>query len=550
MPHVSPLPLLTAWSILPTLPGVVSCQTQFGQKTDIFVKEASTPVMDIDAITPEFLKTALLAWQRAHEPPPEILQLDLLRSFDVSSDAERSLRLHDYLQAGVQERLTQQRTAAGLSLADTPPMTTQGVTAVLCQDFGCNNSELETWSALYHHYFVPFPLDEAALAAALPISPRNYRRRVHTGLERLVQLLRRAEMDAHQQYQAEHRRRHLPPPDYLALFGVARQLHSLVELFAPSSPVPFVSIEGLGGIGKTSLARAVAHQLAEQNHWRDILWVSAKQHRLSERGELHPFAAPARTLDDIVNALTDQLGQTQLAGLPVAAKLARLKPFLNSAPHLIIIDNLETVADVDVLLPALQPLAGVTRFLLTSRQSMSRYPFVKSVPVPELSPVDSQALVGSELQRLGQKIIVGKQEVERLYYYIGGLPLALKLTAAQLGHRSLDEVIRQMQKVGKTTPYSLYAFIYRHTWALLNDTARMLLLSVLDIGPDGDNAAWLRRMNPDLPEADFDAALSQLIDFSLVEVGGTLANRVYRLHRLTVTFLQTDILGGWLDDEM
>lgn len=505
--------------------------------------------MDIDAITPEFLKTALLAWQKADEPHSGIFQLDLLRSFNAVSDAERSLCLYDYLLAQAQERLAQQRTAAGLPQAADAPVTPQGIMAVLRQDFGCNNSELETWSALYHHYFVPSPLDETALKEALPISARNYRRRVHTGLLRLTKILRRAEMTAHRQYQTEYRRRHLPDPDYAALFGVTNPLRRLTDLLSPASLVPFVSIEGLGGIGKTSLARAAAHQLATQDHWRDILWISARQQRLGERGDLEPFAAPARTLDDIVNTLVTQLGQTHLAGLPSAEKLTRLKPFLNGSPHLVIIDNLETVADVEALLPALRPLSGATRFLLTSRQSMSRYPFVQTVPVSELSLADSQAFVTSELQRLGQNAAPGKWEMERLYYYIGGLPLALKLTAAQLGHRSLDDVIKQLQKVEKTTPYTLYTFIYRQTWTLLSDPARLLLLSVLDIGPDGDDAAWLRRMSSDLSEADFDAALSQLIDFSLVEVGGTLANRIYRLHRLTVTFLQTDILGGWLDDE-
>jgi hypothetical protein len=232
----------------------------------------------------------------------------------------------------------------------------------------------------------------------------------------------------------------------------------------------------------------------------------------------------------------------------VADKLAHLKPLLAHSPHLIIIDNLETVADVDVLLPALQPLAGETRFLLTSRQSVGRYPFVQTTPVPELSLADSQLLVESELQRRGKPVTIERWLMDRLYHYIGGLPLALKLTAAQLGRRSLDEVVAQMQTVNSTTPYSLYAFIYRQTWELLDDPARLLLLSVLDIAPDGDDADWLRGMSPDLSDGDFDAALNQLIDFSLVEVGGVLANRLYRLHRLTVTFLQTDILGGWMDD--
>ena len=504
--------------------------------------------MNVDAITLDLVKQTLASWQKVEDLPADIWQLDLLRQFGSVGKAELSLLFYDYVRDLVETRLQEQRFSEGLTHPSHPPMTRAGITAVLAQDFRCNNRELESWSALYHTYFVPFPPDESILEEVLPISPRHYRRRVQTGLNRLTDLLRRAEMDAHHQYQTEHRRRHLPPPDYLTLFGADDQLQRLTDLLTTPDAFTFVSVEGLGGIGKTSLARAVAHQLAGYGHWQDILWISAKQQWLGEQGDLHSITSPARTLDDIVTSLADQLGQQHLAGLDTSDKLARLMPLLKSTPYLIIIDNLETVADVDVLLPALQPLAGDTRFLLTSRQSVGRYPFVQTIPVPELGLADSQALVESELQRRGKPVTIDHHMMNRLYQFIGGLPLALKLMAAQLSRRSLDEVLEQLQMAKTNTPYGLYTFIYRQTWELLGDPARLLLLSALDIAPDGDTMSWLRRMS-DLPDVDFDKALDQLIDFSLIEVGGMLGNRVYRLHRLTVTFLQTDILGGWMDDD-
>ncbi len=503
--------------------------------------------MQIDALTVDLLKHCLFAWQRAQEPPADILQLDLLHPFGAGSPAEQSLRLQQYVRQLVEAQLNQQRTAEKLPPTQQPPTTRAEIAAVLAQDFARQNTELEIWSALYHHYFVSLELSEADLAHALPVSPRNYRRRAQTGLERLTHLLRQAELDAHGQYYPRHLRRHLPPPDYLELFGIETHVNHLQTLLTDENTAHFISLEGLGGIGKTALARAVAYRLADLNTWQDILWVSARQQWVTEQGELSPVDQPARTVEDVVNHLADQLGQTHLAGLPVTEKVNRLRPFLTTSPYLIIIDNLETLADVTNLLPLLHPLAGPSRFLLTSRHTMIRYPYVQTLSVPELSLRDSDNLVRSELQRRGSMAALDTRAIERLYTILGGLPLALKLTAAQLSRRSYNEVLRYLQAASVTSVTALYSYIYRRTWEMLADPARLLLLSALDIAPDGDSAGWLQRMSGLSPDV-FDQALHQLIDYSLLEVSGVLASRVYRLHRLTVTFLQTDILGQWANE--
>ena len=70
------------------------------------------------------------------------------------------------------------------------------------------------------------------------------------------------------------------------------------------------------------------------------------------------------------------------------------------------------------------------------------------------------------------------------------------------------------------------------------------MLSMLMVSPDGESLDWIQIMSA-LPVNEFDQALKQLMDFSLLEIGGRLDSPYYRLHRLTVTFLQTDILSTW-----
>ena len=500
--------------------------------------------MEIAEITAPRLKQALNAFQQAQPAPAEWLALDVLHDFGGQSPAERQIHLRDWLQQLALTRLQQYREAEERPLPDSQPQTRQQLTAVLAADFSQNNPELEAWSALYHRYFIPISISVSDLAQAASIVSRHFSRRVQTGLDLLVDVVRREEMAAHGCIQSQQLRRHLPPPDYDQLFGGESLLRELAQLMDQANGQRLISLEGLGGMGKTALARAFANQQAELGQLNGIIWISARHEWLTDQGELQSVVDPARSLSDIVARLADQLGQTEMAGLAVEEKVRRLQPILAVASYLIIIDNLETLDDVAMLLPALANLKDSARFLLTSRHTLSRYPFVHRLPVPPLSMAASRALLESELARRGRHLQLESNTMARLHDIIGGVPLALKLTAAQLAHLPLDEVMAGLRQADRQPSERLFSYIYRRTWQLLDDPAKALLLSLLSISPDGEDVAWLRLMSG-LTADEFAPALAQLIEYSLLEVAGPPTAPIYRLHRLTTTFLQTEILLNW-----
>lgn len=499
--------------------------------------------MVLEAITPQSLKNVLNAWQQPQDMPDLWLMLDCLPSAKTESAVEKRILFQDWLHELVWGQLCALRQAEGLPDVREATAVTHLPTSTIAQDFSVNNALLEGWSALFYRYFYPHSLTFEKLAAAVPVDPRHLRRRVNLGIERLAELIQRAELAAHARAQQACLSQFLPPPDYVTLFGVEALTDRLAEtLQAPSAP-SFISLEGLGGIGKTALARAVAYRLAQGNTFAGIAWISARHEWLSTRGEIMPLPSPACGLADIVSRLADQIGQSNLAGLAVEEKLAGLRPFLRQNPHLIIIDNLETAADTD-LLPLLLPLAGASRFLLTSRHSLAHLSTVQRVAVPPLSLADSQALIHSELARHGRAVALSPGMMQQLHTLIGGVPLALKLTAAQLAHLPLADVLVGLQKANHSTSEQLFTYIYQRSWQMLDEPAKALLLSLLSISPDGEDAAWLRLMSV-LPTNEFEEALRQLKAYSLLEVAGSPATPLYRLHRLTTTFLQTEILLSW-----
>ena len=497
--------------------------------------------MNIDAITPTLVANTLKAWRQLEEPPADLLDLDLLQV--GGGRIEREIHLRELVEALVAAELDRQRQAEGIASND-PLATRDGLPAALARDFARNNAELEAWSALYHRYLAPVPFSVEELAASAHLDTRNFRRRVTAGARRLATRLQRLEMAEHDRLRLARLNRHLPPQEYARLFGVDGAQREVAGLLRQTDGPDFVSIEGLGGIGKTALARAVAHALAGDSDFDGIAWVSARQTWLNDQGAIEAAPDAATTLADIVNRLAAQLGFVELAGLSTGEKLERLAAFLSGSRHLIVIDNLESVSDVALLMPALAPLARPTRFLLTSRQTLSHYPLVTRYPVRPLSLPDSQALVEAELARHGRAFALRPADMATLHAVVGGMPLALKLVAAQMSHWPLTVLLENLRTAHAHAPEGLYTFIYRRSWLTLGDHARTLLLSMLPLAPDGEDVEWLALMSF-LPPNEFGGALAQLRDYSLLETGGPPESPRYRLHRLTTTFLQTEVLAGW-----
>ncbi len=506
--------------------------------------------MQIDKITPEWLGNTIQALVRGEAPPEDALTLHLLDA--TGSPTERTLALHDYLLHLVVERLSRLRRAEGLPHDDQLPHAREATAAALSRDFSCGNVELEAWSAFYHRYFCPVSLSVKKLAEAAHVVPRQFRRRVNHAMRLLIREVQLAESDAHGQLRRIHLGRHLPPTDFLRLFGVDSLIERVSDLLIDPDGPPLLTIDGLGGIGKTTLAQAVADRSAESNTFADILWVSARQppkflEGMGIQNEMGSLPArPVLTFEELLTRLAVQIGREDLIACRPGEREAALKAAFQTRPLLIVIDNLETMTDYRAMAPRLQPMAGQSRFLITSRHSLREYPFVYTLSIPPLSRADSRALLRHELERLGRRGNISDQALDDIFGVVGGLPLALKLIAAQLGRLPLSHILHNLQAAQSSTTEALYTFIYRHTWMLLDEPSRQLLMNMLLVSPEGEDIEWLSLISA-LPQDELTRALRQLQDFSLLQVTGSLEHPFYRLHRLTVTFLETEMLACWAE---
>ncbi len=325
------------------------------------------------------------------------------------------------------------------------------------------------------------------------------------------------------------------------LFGVERA-RSKVEAVIQIKAQPWlIAIDGIGGIGKTSLAHTVVQSLVHSERFYDIACASAKQEEFRPELGLQETGKPTLDEETLTNTLLHQLDDRPHLSSSRLEKRLALTRLLKEQPYLVVIDNLETVIDYEALLPYLRQVVNPSKVLLTSRLSLKAQPDVYCLSLGELNLAAALALLRYQAEirgiiSLGQ---ASETQLEKIYEVVGGNPLALKLVIGQIIYLPLPQALKNLQQARGRSVHELYTYIYWQAWQMLTPFSRQLLL-ILPLCPQSTFAELLELST--LPEADLRPALRQLIALSLLEVGGDLAEPDYRLHRLTETFLLNEVL--------
>ncbi len=324
-------------------------------------------------------------------------------------------------------------------------------------------------------------------------------------------------------------------------FGIATaqaQIHALLQ--AEARPW-IIAIEGIGGIGKTTLANELANSFVESDRFVDIGWVSAKQEEFEPDVGRQSTGRPALNTATLTDELLVQLHDQPPLTASTQEKQLSLLHLLKARPYLIVIDNLETVVDQEALTPYLRQLANPSKFLITTRFRRQIGAEVYCHVLRELNKTDTLSLIRHEGDVRGIPALAEADttQLSAIYQVVGGNPLALKMVVGQAGYLPLSQVLKNLEEARGKRVDELYTYIYWQAWQLLNENERQLFLS-MPLVPD----ATFEHLSlaSGLDEDAVHDALDRLVRQSLVQVAGDLTERRYRLHRLTETFLMHEVL--------
>ncbi len=306
----------------------------------------------------------------------------------------------------------------------------------------------------------------------------------------------------------------LPQPDYGHFIGREKELAQVHRILRPypHSQEHLVTIDGIGGIGKSALALEVAHRyrrdydrLPPEERFEAIIWTSAKQTVLTADG-IVPRQQITRTLDDIYTMISVALGREDITRARPEDQDELVTKALTQQRTLLIVDNLETVDDERVN-AFLRELPAPTKAIVTTRHRIDvAYP-VRLTGMPK---EDGLALIAQESAKKG--VTLSEAEAEKLYKRTGGVPLAVVWSVAQMGYGYEVEAV--LRRLGQPTG-DIARFCFGETVQRIRGKAAHKLLMALSLFvPDASREAL--GYVADLPELDRDEGLVELVALSLV----------------------------------
>lgn len=377
-------------------------------------------------------------------------------------------------------------------------------------------------------------------AQRLHMAASSVFRQQREAIERLAVII-----DQHERKERTARRatleQRLHDRSYSTLIGVDDQLAQLAaRLAAPGAPF-VLSVEGLGGIGKTALADALARRLLDELVSLDLAWVTARQRSLNLGGAIRQERDTGVDVAEIISLLLRQLWQDEPAPIALSTeqKLRLLHRRLKQAAHLIVIDNLETVADLENLTPIVRQLADPSKFLLTSRQSLYGEAGIYHHLLRDLSREHALQLMRQEANERNVVHLVGAGDgdLQPIYDTVGGNPLALRLVVGLVQIHPLQHVLEGLKQARGLPMVNLYTYIYRRAWDELAPVERQVFLAMLLVAQEHGGDLEQIAATSGLPEELVSQALGHLVTRNLVNAGGGLNERRYSIHSLTRTFL-------------
>jgi predicted ATPase/DNA-binding CsgD family transcriptional regulator len=191
--------------------------------------------------------------------------------------------------------------------------------------------------------------------------------------------------------------------------------HELRDLLGRAIDRPFVTVVGPGGIGKTRLVVALAHELVRRR--RRVAFVEL---------------ADVVDSDDVVDAVADQLS---VEVVPGASRYEGLVHWLATEPTVLIVDNVEHVVDAAPELGALVDECPGLHLVATSRRALglAAEDVCTVLPLAATPPDGRGVAAGVQLLLERSQVVHPTAEdlaaAGRIVAGVGGLPLAIELAA-------------------------------------------------------------------------------------------------------------------------
>lgn len=330
-------------------------------------------------------------------------------------------------------------------------------------------------------------------------------------------------------------------PRRSAFFGRASEMDQVIRALSPTDRTWGILVDGIGGIGKTSLAIEAAYRAQDTDMFDVFIFVTAKQNILAPGG-IRKQTPAARTLDEFLNETARGLGHANISKLVGNKKRQALLDVLRMKRTLLIYDNLETLSkeEQETVADFLRELPLGSKAIITSRRRGGEGSVW--LRLGRLEWDAARGIIENELVRdmgLADKMKNYKQRWQELYDEANGSPLALVHILGLLRVRaalSFEGALKMLR--GAHRKDDLVKFVYQEARKDLTPNDKLALSALSYFAPFAMFDSWMRVVG--LSRNALETTIDRLSALSLVDVRP--GEEKYSIHPLTRVYIQDDLL--------
>jgi len=294
--------------------------------------------------------------------------------------------------------------------------------------------------------------------------------------------------------------------------GRDEEIKAVLQSLQPNSRTFIIGIEGIGGMGKSTLAIEISHRCIENDLFEAVIWISAKEAILTLHG-IEPVIPEAKTLSDILITIGANLGNPTIGNLSIQDQIKRAYNLLSRRTTLLVLDNFESLSKNEQrdIVDFLRRSPMTLKVVITSRERVSEGQIIR---LQGLSFEESNALLDWDAQQ--KNIHLTKDQSKYLVDLTGGLPLALLWVQGQIAVLGYS-VTQVLDKLSLDADIPILQYCFNHSWNLLGESDAKKLLLILALQPDAVSRTALQEIAGIENNERFDNATSRLLQLSLIE---------------------------------
>lgn len=282
----------------------------------------------------------------------------------------------------------------------------------------------------------------------------------------------------------------LPIEDYDLDGGFVGRRNEIIKIkkLLYSNQDRIISITGAGGLGKTSLALKIAYSILseEENPYSAMIWFSAKENKLtSENG----IVSIESQISDYITLLRDILSVIDKNSFDIIDKksmreenyLEFIYDLFEKKRYLLIIDNLETIIDADII-EFIKNVPRPSQILITSRKGLGE--IERRYPLPDFLLSDAVKLfrIISKERNRSDLLKLSQSNIETLIKSVSSYPLLIKWSIGKvcLGmdiNKAFNKIYEGNSEISE--------FVFNDIFNLLTVYAKKCLYSMVVFGDKG-----------------------------------------------------------------